>query len=641
MRIKNFPKIVFLSLLVASGGLRLSSFVLAADGGINQQMPYSGRVVDTGGLPISNGSYSMKFVLYSVVTGGSGIFEEIHDGIQDYGNGACTKISTVDGKFSSNIGSCNTLTADVLNKTAIYLEIQLDYDNNGSYEEVFTPRKRLASAPAAFNAVQLVADGVGASTNTMKINSSGNLVFKTATQNIFTVNPSGDIAGYDGTGKKMMAISNTIDSNLNIGAGAGNAQLAGALANVLVGYESGRFITDGDYNVGVGYQSLYGATSGTSNTAVGNKALYSNVSGNQNTIIGKDAGYLTTGSGNVLIGYQAGYNETGNNKLYIANSNTATPLIYGDFSTGYIGLGLNNPSYRIDLPNTATAAGQGRANAWTTYSSVRWKENIVTMEGALAKIRQLRGVYYDPKGGGDKQIGFIAEEVGKVLPELVEWESDGVYAKSLKYDRINALTVEAIKDLDKSLNGTQRNVSDIGTKIANVEKNLSSLTELVRQEAQNRGVLSTLTVDKDLTVKGDTVLNNLLVKGKAEVEVLAVNKQLRVNMEEVGEVSSNFALRGSVEYAVKDVASDYFLGNEDHILRVNASGGEVFISLPNAQGLMGREYMIKKIDGSGNQVVVKTSLGQTLDGQQEFRVNSQYQTLRVISSGEGWDIISR
>jgi hypothetical protein len=56
-----------------------------------------------------------------------------------------------------------------------------------------------------------------------------------------------------------------------------------------------------------------------------------------NTAIGERAGYsLVTGSSNVFLGYNAGYYETGSNKLYIANSNTTTPLIQGDFSTGIL-----------------------------------------------------------------------------------------------------------------------------------------------------------------------------------------------------------------------------------------------------------------------------------------------------------------
>ena len=52
-----------------------------------------------------------------------------------------------------------------------------------------------------------------------------------------------------------------------------------------------------------------------------------------NTFIGMEAGFDNiSGSGNVFLGHRAGFQETGSDKLYIANSDTQTPLLYGDFS---------------------------------------------------------------------------------------------------------------------------------------------------------------------------------------------------------------------------------------------------------------------------------------------------------------------
>ena len=102
-------------------------------------------------------------------------------------------------------------------------------------------------------------------------------------------------------------------------------------------------------NNAFGDDALRNNTTGTSNTAMGNdvarnnikgsynaylgaKAFYTNTSGSNNTGIGYQAGYNNTGSNNVFLGNNAGYYETGSNKLYIDNSNTTTPLIYGDFS---------------------------------------------------------------------------------------------------------------------------------------------------------------------------------------------------------------------------------------------------------------------------------------------------------------------
>ena len=114
----------------------------------------------------------------------------------------------------------------------------------------------------------------------------------------------------------------------------------------------------------------------------------------------------------------------------------------------WVGLGISDPGFRLDLPNIANADGRGRANAWTTYSSIRWKDNVKTLENALDTVKQLRGVSFDwnEDHGGAHDIGFVAEEVGKVLPELVTWEQDGQWAKSLAYDRITAVAIEAIKE---------------------------------------------------------------------------------------------------------------------------------------------------------------------------------------------------
>jgi len=93
--------------------------------------------------------------------------------------------------------------------------------------------------------------------------------------------------------------------------------------------------TTGYQNVAYGYEALFNNTLGNSNMALGHKADYYNQEGTNNTIIGYEAGYGSgthNKSGNVFLGYQAGYSETGDNKLYIENSNSSTPLIWGDFA---------------------------------------------------------------------------------------------------------------------------------------------------------------------------------------------------------------------------------------------------------------------------------------------------------------------
>lgn len=107
--------------------------------------------------------------------------------------------------------------------------------------------------------------------------------------------------------------------------------------NFFFGRESGLGVSGsstGQYNLGLGVTTLKALTTGSYNIAIGAFSGLSLTTGGNNTFLGYDAGRsCVTGTGNVFIGYQAGTNETGGNKLYIANSNTSTPLIFGDFST--------------------------------------------------------------------------------------------------------------------------------------------------------------------------------------------------------------------------------------------------------------------------------------------------------------------
>ncbi len=148
--------------------------------------------------------------------------------------------------------------------------------------------------------------------------------------------------GSNVTGSTNVAIgNNAIGSNNSGGSNVavGNAALLSTTGsfNVGVGTSALRNNTSGASNVAVGHDAGYALGAGSSNVVVGRGALGSNSSGSNNISIGYQTGINNlVGSGNVFIGYQAGANETGSNKLYITNTYTSTPLIYGEFDTGYL-----------------------------------------------------------------------------------------------------------------------------------------------------------------------------------------------------------------------------------------------------------------------------------------------------------------
>ena len=124
--------------------------------------------------------------------------------------------------------------------------------------------------------------------------------------------------------------------------------------NTAVGRLSLYSISYGSHNTAIGQQAGGGLTSGASNAILGSEALILATTGSNNIAVGRDAGHsVVTGSANVFLGYQAGYSETGSNKLYISNSNTATPLIGGDFSASTLTLSANTTI----LSKTASTVG--------------------------------------------------------------------------------------------------------------------------------------------------------------------------------------------------------------------------------------------------------------------------------------------
>ncbi len=83
----------------------------------------------------------------------------------------------------------------------------------------------------------------------------------------------------------------------------------------------------------------------------------------------------------------------------------------------------------------------------TGSSSIRFKENVSEITNAIDIVKQLRGVRFNWKKeyGGEKDVGVIAEELDKVLPELVKHESNGK-AFGVEYARITSVLIEAVKE---------------------------------------------------------------------------------------------------------------------------------------------------------------------------------------------------
>ena len=121
----------------------------------------------------------------------------------------------------------------------------------------------------------------------------------------------------------------------------------------------------------------------------------------------------------------------GNSNVSVASNSSVTIQTNGSLCATF------------DTANNLTVVG-----TVTAQSSIVLKDNVETISDALAKVMNLRGVEFDYKANGRHSIGVVAEEVENVFDCLVV-ETDGV--KSVAYQNLVAVLIEAVKDLKKEI----------------------------------------------------------------------------------------------------------------------------------------------------------------------------------------------
>jgi len=173
--------------------------------------------------------------------------------------------------------------------------------------------------------------------------------------------------------------------------------------------------------------------------------------------------YYTDARARAALSFTAGsggYNSTTGVITIPTNTNQLTNG--AGFITGYTetdtlasvtGRGATTTAALSTGALTVTGAITATGEVTAYYSDVNLKKDIVEISGALNKVEAIRGVHYRPNetalglGIEDKaEVGVIAQEIEAVLPELVVASAFEGY-KTVKYDKLTALLIEAVKEL--------------------------------------------------------------------------------------------------------------------------------------------------------------------------------------------------
>ena len=343
-----------------------------------------------------------------------------------FGEGAGNAMST--GDYGVFIGYQAGLVCTASNNLIIGYQAGLDVNtgtNNVLMGDQAGFNQTTPIGNVAIGAQALVTNIVGFA-NTALGMSAG--YWNTASYNVFLGKESGanNRAGNQNTylGYRAGYLNRTGSSNLFLGASAG-ASCGTAPANIVaIGNSAGNNV-EGGYNVFIGTSAGSVGTSVWYSVIIGTSACVNNVTGDRNTIIGYQAGYgvatnshqnnvmvgvqcavlitvgnnntligtyagnnLTSGSGNVCLGYAAGDGQltTDSNELWIANSGTATPLIYGEFPNALLKIQATN----FNVIGT-TNLGDGGV---TNYAEIK-TDGEINLHGTA---RVVNGQWIDAQG---------------------------------------------------------------------------------------------------------------------------------------------------------------------------------------------------------------------------------------------------
>jgi trimeric autotransporter adhesin len=263
--------------------------------------------------------------------------------------------------------------------------------------------------------------------------------------------------------------------------------------------------TSGNFNTGIGEDALISNTTAHNNTATGAMALFKN-NGNSNTANGYAALYynttgfynvgigafaldaITTGSYNTAIGYSADmagstfYNSTSIGNGAVAQNSNEMRLGNNSVNLLYC-WGAQSPT-----ANAANMYFDGtNGQIMLSTSSLRYKENIIDIVINTNKIYDLRPVTYTSNIDNKIYFGLIAEEVEKILPELVDYAkskyvipgstSEILVPNGVKYPMLSVLMLNEVNKHETRLNNYQDKINELQQQVYELKNQNQKLEE--------------------------------------------------------------------------------------------------------------------------------------------------------------------
>ncbi len=354
------------------------------------------RQVTTGSTNTAIGSFALNSTqngAENVAAGRNTLFSNL-SGSSNAAIGANALYTNTTGGFNNAMGS-QSLNRNTTGTGNNAMGSSSLFNNTTGADNVAIGRSALSSNTASsssvavgtnalllFNSASAIPKNTAVGTNSFRSTTTGTnntgVGYNSAYSNTTGINNTA-------IGSEALYSSQTISNTVAVGYNALRSTTTGA-NNTGIGSTSLYSNTTGFGNTALGYESLYNNTIGAGNTAIGGNSYNENTAGNNNVSVGENSGRYVDGnnnvfvgrragannfianpsnnkSNNIMIGYEAGFDQLVNNRLFIENSSSVNPLIYGEFDNDMVRINgelqIGNPSTTgYVLSNVDGTAGQ-------------------------------------------------------------------------------------------------------------------------------------------------------------------------------------------------------------------------------------------------------------------------------------------
>lgn len=250
-------------------------------------------------------------------------------------------------------------------------------------------------------------------------------------------------------------------NNFFAGGNAGNFTLGIASSNTGIGDSSLAALTNGSNNAALGRISGNSITTGSSNTCIGHQALDSLTTGSNNVAIGEMAGSSYNGaeSSNISIGVDATGTGGESNTLRIGSgTGTATGNLNTSFISGIYGITTVSATTSPVLVSNGDQLG-------TIISSRRFKNTIQDMGDVSSAVLKMRPVtfYYNAHTDNVMQYGLIAEEVEQIMPQIINYDNEGL-AASVRYHDMPMMILNELQKALMRIESLEKALDDLSQK---------------------------------------------------------------------------------------------------------------------------------------------------------------------------------